>query len=226
MPEATLIQLCYSVITFQNIAYFNQVMGVEINPALCSAATENFALNNINNAKVIVCDSGRFANKILRTKKYIVYAASSCEPENSSIPDTAVTNPASDSIAAVSDKINDESTQPEQQQQHLVQPKAHKVQVAYGNKSTAQLRAAKNAERMQNKAKAPHIRKSPVTEKIPQYEFNFGAVLVDPPRCGLDNLTLSLVGNYDHIIYISCCPESLMRDLTQVRALLCTLVCP
>ena len=45
--------------------------------------------------------------------------------------------------------------------------------------------------------------------------YDFKAVLVDPPRCGLDPSTLSMVANYDFIVYISCSPDSLCRDLTQ-----------
>jgi tRNA (uracil-5-)-methyltransferase len=38
-------------------------------------------------------------------------------------------------------------------------------------------------------------------------------VLVDPPRAGLDSVTLSLLRNFDFVVYISCNPESLVRDL-------------
>jgi tRNA (uracil-5-)-methyltransferase len=48
-------------------------------------------------------------------------------------------------------------------------------------------------------------------------EYKFGGVLVDPPRAGLDPLTRTLVRNYDEIIYISCNPEALASDLTEVR---------
>ena len=34
----------------------------------------------------------------------------------------------------------------------------------------------------------------------------FHVVLVDPPRAGLDDVTLKLVSHYDHILYISCSP--------------------
>jgi tRNA (uracil-5-)-methyltransferase len=44
-------------------------------------------------------------------------------------------------------------------------------------------------------------------------EYSFGAVIVDPPRCGLDSFTLSMLAGYDHIIYISCNPDALTRDL-------------
>lgn len=43
--------------------------------------------------------------------------------------------------------------------------------------------------------------------------FNFSCVLVDPPRAGLDDSTIELISNIQHIIYISCNPETLARDL-------------
>jgi len=47
-------------------------------------------------------------------------------------------------------------------------------------------------------------------------QFDF--VLVDPPRCGLDPVTLKLVVGYKHIIYISCNPEALARDLSYIQS--------
>ena len=43
--------------------------------------------------------------------------------------------------------------------------------------------------------------------------YNFSTVLVDPPRAGLDEGTIELISNIDNIIYISCNPETLARDL-------------
>jgi tRNA (uracil-5-)-methyltransferase len=43
--------------------------------------------------------------------------------------------------------------------------------------------------------------------------YNFSTVLVDPPRAGLDAGTIELISNIEHIIYISCNPETLARDL-------------
>ena len=43
--------------------------------------------------------------------------------------------------------------------------------------------------------------------------YDFSTVLVDPPRAGLDEGTIGLISNIDHIIYISCNPETLARDL-------------
>ncbi|MFC3151722.1 tRNA (uridine(54)-C5)-methyltransferase TrmA [Litoribrevibacter euphylliae] len=58
--------------------------------------------------------------------------------------------------------------------------------------------------------------KTKETRRLPQEEletYNFASVFVDPPRAGLDDGTRALVSNYDHIIYISCNPETLQRDL-------------
>ena len=43
--------------------------------------------------------------------------------------------------------------------------------------------------------------------------YDFSTVLVDPPRAGLDMDTIKLISDIDNIIYISCNPETLARDL-------------
>ncbi len=43
--------------------------------------------------------------------------------------------------------------------------------------------------------------------------YDFTTVLVDPPRAGLDEGTIKLVSKLENIIYISCNPETLARDL-------------
>jgi len=43
--------------------------------------------------------------------------------------------------------------------------------------------------------------------------YNFSTVLVDPPRAGLDEGTIELISSIENIIYISCNPETLARDL-------------
>ncbi len=48
-------------------------------------------------------------------------------------------------------------------------------------------------------------------------EFNFSTVFVDPPRAGLDLATTELVSRFPHIIYISCNPETLKRDLLHLQ---------
>ena len=46
--------------------------------------------------------------------------------------------------------------------------------------------------------------------------YNFSTVLVDPPRAGLDSDTIGLISNIQNIIYISCNPETLARDLVEL----------
>ena len=46
--------------------------------------------------------------------------------------------------------------------------------------------------------------------------YDFSTVLVDPPRAGLDVDTIKLIQNMKNIIYISCNPETLARDLVEL----------
>ncbi len=43
--------------------------------------------------------------------------------------------------------------------------------------------------------------------------YDLKNVLIDPPRAGLDEKTRKFVNEFDNIIYISCNPETLKRDL-------------
>ncbi len=43
--------------------------------------------------------------------------------------------------------------------------------------------------------------------------YNFKLVMVDPPRAGLDDTTRALVQRFDQILYVSCNPETLARDM-------------
>ena len=47
--------------------------------------------------------------------------------------------------------------------------------------------------------------------------MNARAVLVDPPRAGLDAATCNLVSGFERVIYISCNPHTLARDLRQLH---------
>ncbi|MCH9741976.1 MAG: tRNA (uridine(54)-C5)-methyltransferase TrmA, partial [Proteobacteria bacterium] len=48
--------------------------------------------------------------------------------------------------------------------------------------------------------------------------YHFGAILVDPPRAGLDEATRALAQRFETILYISCNPETLARDLVAWQA--------
>lgn len=45
-------------------------------------------------------------------------------------------------------------------------------------------------------------------------DYNVSTVFVDPPRAGIDDDTLALISQFDHIIYISCNPDTLAENLT------------
>ena len=47
-------------------------------------------------------------------------------------------------------------------------------------------------------------------------DYKFSTIFLDPPRAGLDVTTTSLSQEFDNIIYISCNPETLHRDLLEL----------
>lgn len=48
--------------------------------------------------------------------------------------------------------------------------------------------------------------------------YNFSHVLVDPPRAGLSKSVIEFIKNYNKIIYISCNPLTLLRDLELIAS--------
>ena len=46
--------------------------------------------------------------------------------------------------------------------------------------------------------------------------YNYQTVLVDPPRAGLDPDSVELISRFERIIYISCNPETLKNNLTEL----------
>lgn len=51
---------------------------------------------------------------------------------------------------------------------------------------------------------------------LKSYECN--TIFVDPPRSGLDDNTVQLVQNYNHILYISCNPNTLIENLVSLSS--------
>lgn len=47
-------------------------------------------------------------------------------------------------------------------------------------------------------------------------DYNFDTIFMDPPRSGLDDTTRTLAKDFSNIIYISCNPETLHRDLKEL----------
>lgn len=54
-------------------------------------------------------------------------------------------------------------------------------------------------------------------ENIILKDYDFHTIFVDPPRAGLDETTRELCKEYEQIIYISCNPETLKRDLDVLK---------
>ena len=48
--------------------------------------------------------------------------------------------------------------------------------------------------------------------------YNFSTLFVDPPRSGLDAVTLALAGSFQHILYISCNPQTLQENVSALQA--------
>jgi len=47
--------------------------------------------------------------------------------------------------------------------------------------------------------------------------YQFSHILVDPPRAGLSDETITLSKKFKNMIYISCNPETFLRDLVKVE---------
>jgi tRNA (uracil-5-)-methyltransferase len=54
-------------------------------------------------------------------------------------------------------------------------------------------------------------------ENIDMQSYEFSHILVDPPRAGLSDLTISLSKQFNNMIYISCNPETFLRDIVKLN---------
>ncbi|CAK9081149.1 tRNA/tmRNA (uracil-C(5))-methyltransferase (tRNA (uracil(54)-C(5))-methyltransferase) (tRNA(m5U54)-methyltransferase) (RUMT) (tmRNA (uracil(341)-C(5))-methyltransferase) [Durusdinium trenchii] len=50
-----------------------------------------------------------------------------------------------------------------------------------------------------------------------QGPYEFSTLLLDPPRAGLNDRTRKMAESFDHVIYISCNPRALLRDLQLMK---------
>lgn len=48
---------------------------------------------------------------------------------------------------------------------------------------------------------------------IPLAEYRFSTLFVDPPRSGLDEATLNMAAGFEHVLYVSCNPQTLRQNL-------------
>lgn len=49
--------------------------------------------------------------------------------------------------------------------------------------------------------------------------YDFSTIFVDPPRAGIDDKTLEFMKGFQNIIYISCNPDTLKRDLSKLASM-------
>ncbi|MDO7750368.1 MAG: hypothetical protein MUP91_00150, partial [SAR86 cluster bacterium] len=54
-------------------------------------------------------------------------------------------------------------------------------------------------------------------ENIDMQSYQFSHILVDPPRAGLSDETITLSKKFKNMIYISCNPETFLRDVVKVE---------
>lgn len=81
-----------------------------------------------------------------------------------------------------------------------------------GNVEMIRLSAEEVTEAMQGKREFRRLAQLP--KPLQAYDLN--SVFVDPPRAGLDEHTEKMVSGFDSIIYISCNPETLAKNLDAI----------
>lgn len=77
------------------------------------------------------------------------------------------------------------------------------------NIKIARLSAEEFTQAMQGKREFKRLKES----QIELSDYQFSTIFVDPPRAGIDEKTLQLMQQFEHIIYISCNPETLRDNL-------------
>ena len=217
--------------------YAKTVVSVEINKSLCQAAETNLKLNNIHNVHIIPCDSQKFAYQIMKNKciyvlphktnsnsnskrdhiplhdttnidscsVHVLLAQSPTNIQNESISNTIPPPSSSSSSTSSSNSFN-------RKNQNHTNKSSHKKYID-NNSNT-------NTNTSDNNTDSTSTNISEKIEAIKEKEkVAFDMILVDPPRCGLDENTRKLIGHYDYILYISCNPQALKRDIEHVSSI-------
>jgi tRNA (uracil-5-)-methyltransferase len=82
------------------------------------------------------------------------------------------------------------------------------------NVKIARLSAEELTEAMQGVREFTRLKQ----QEINLQSYDFSTVLVDPPRAGMDEASVRMIQVFDTILYISCNPETLERNLNQLAA--------
>jgi tRNA (uracil-5-)-methyltransferase len=109
-------------------------------------------------------------------------------------------------------KISVRSAQENAEQNNIENVDVHKISSedfsdAWLNRHSKEVQALKDDEEKE----LPKNHKK--LNKIDIEQYDFSSVFVDPPRAGLDDDTVELVRHFDHILYISCNPNTLADNV-------------
>ena len=179
---------------------FRCVLAVEIDRRLCDAAEFNLARNGVASAAhVLCCPSADFC-RTLQRRIELAAAAAAQSGAPSAAPSSA---PAAAPAAALS-----------------AAPAAAPSAAVAADDGAAAAAAAPTVAPAAAPAPASAAAPAPALSLreradrwLQQAEGQLRAILVDPPRCGLDAKTRALVATFEHVVYISCNPDALLRDL-------------
>lgn len=207
--------------------HFSRVLAVEIDRRLVDAAGYNLAANGVTNANVLCASSGKFCKRLYYHLRKV---KQSLQTTKRDVPEAAVTSPAAEEVAVA-------DSAPPAVPLAILTAMATKYDEAMLPAAAEALAQVADAAPPPSATAATDIR-SPATAwsapailgsvPVENLELNLelqwlreaeqrtDVVLVDPPRCGLDADTLLLVGLFDHILYISCHPSSLLAALDGV----------
>jgi len=171
--------------------YFKEVVGVELDPALVEAANENLASNGVANARVYCLPSGRYCSKMLHARKSRGKRLRQEQGRHKRDAQRAQRAAEGGTAGAVAEAT------------------AGAAPEACDRVDTESSGAAE--ERDEAQAADPQPDSQGGMEELMARRFS--TVLVDPPRSGLDAVTLRFLKSHHNILYISCNPEALQRDL-------------
>jgi tRNA/tmRNA/rRNA uracil-C5-methylase (TrmA/RlmC/RlmD family) len=194
-------------------------MCVELNKALCKAAEENLAGNEVTNVKVVACDSAKYALKLLKHK------GPQFQREYSKLPllPPTLTKKNDEQSDALESKIRGEfvTYRPLLSTCAESRDSTQEIDVSAGCAADLAQTTYRTAAICTTATETTNIPCDMIATQQQQqsdsdFDFSFSTVLVDPPRAGVDGYTLKLIAQYHYIIYISCNPDSLIRDLHHV----------
>ena len=163
--------------------HFSRVLAVEIDRRLCAAAEHNLAANDVRNASILCTPSGKLCKRLFHSLRKRRTASTAASTAASAAVSAAVE--AVEAVGAVE--------------------AVEAVEAAAGAVPTVACAACPRPS-------APRSM-TPEMTWLNEAEARTEVILVDPPRCGLDADTLALVAAFDHILYISCNPSTLLASL-------------